>query len=734
MTERGGRYFREARFFLGGDRAVAQSHIGEARMLLGYMRDQHALGGPSYQVQHTQLQDGTVIRGIMNNGLFQAEVISPLSGQESIDECPGFWSGLFAPWRSAEHTRVTATGDAEKYIGVEWYVPSAYQMTVTPDIFDTYIEDATKIALPMYFDNERSDPPELIYPLDSDTKTHGDVPETIARVFASHYTGEMRRFIQLLLGQGVDLTRTSDVSQPTVPVYPWGYAGTVGLVRVPGDAPQFWMVRFPSSDAYGVLATKIDVCVGGSNTDALEYIPIVGSGFPDDIGATLGKSVFEIMPRATFDTMIDGYYPLYGDCGWAFSDSGHEAQNVVVSTVELGALNFEVRAKRVKFSFAALADGITCSGEVVEEGTLHVPEPSSAPRFPNYATGVVESYAEMAFPTARTTTIGPLHVYYVGDAEHVWRIGTQYFDTETVDVSGNVPSSGTPCPGLYVTRTFASNRVDSWYELNGDRIGQEWSTGAVSTVNIEVYVSGAPPYAPPYILDGVDRLVYQLQQLTVWKKTWNEAEVTITARTTMFVPLHQRQGVQVFDFSVTQHPARNVSHQYLGVPTGPDMWRFYVDDDGVWHQNGHFSDFVATTGTCSLSQDIKTIFEGGTGASGYAGNVSILAGVTRPEPWYYDEAVPSEIIYVGKVVYHGAVSAVIEGSMTAGRIQNIYTPTSSENTQWTYGYDDAFDPSKYIVSRIKPSNSSEFVTSTDYDVASLSGFLFNFIGLANTGA
>ena len=78
---KGGRYFGPARFFLAGDRVLAQRHISEARMLLGYMRDQHALGGPAFQVQHLTLTDGTTIRGVMNNGLFQAEVIGmPVRG------------------------------------------------------------------------------------------------------------------------------------------------------------------------------------------------------------------------------------------------------------------------------------------------------------------------------------------------------------------------------------------------------------------------------------------------------------------------------------------------------------------------------------------------------------------------------------------------------------------------------------------------------------------------------
>ena len=75
--ERGGRYFREARFFLVGDKVVAQSHILDARSLMGYMRDMHALGGPSIQVKYATMQDGTVIKATMMNGQYQAEIVSP---------------------------------------------------------------------------------------------------------------------------------------------------------------------------------------------------------------------------------------------------------------------------------------------------------------------------------------------------------------------------------------------------------------------------------------------------------------------------------------------------------------------------------------------------------------------------------------------------------------------------------------------------------------------------------
>jgi hypothetical protein len=85
--ERGGKYFREARFFLGGDRVAAALHIGEARQLLGYLRDRHAIGGPPVLVQYATLSDGTTIKAVMMNGQYQAEIVTPVKGGVCEERC-----------------------------------------------------------------------------------------------------------------------------------------------------------------------------------------------------------------------------------------------------------------------------------------------------------------------------------------------------------------------------------------------------------------------------------------------------------------------------------------------------------------------------------------------------------------------------------------------------------------------------------------------------------------------
>lgn len=94
--ERGGKYFREARIVLGGDKVAAQGHIGDARALLGYLRDMHSLGGPPIQTKYATLRDGTLISAAMMNGQYQATIVSPPpSGKRKKQITPTFFGETY---------------------------------------------------------------------------------------------------------------------------------------------------------------------------------------------------------------------------------------------------------------------------------------------------------------------------------------------------------------------------------------------------------------------------------------------------------------------------------------------------------------------------------------------------------------------------------------------------------------------------------------------------------------
>lgn len=123
--ERGGRYFREARFFLAGNKVVAQSHILEARSLMGYMRDMHALGGPAVQVQYATLQDGTQIKATMMNGRYQAEIVSPSLPGKKYTLPGGIW---VRPHASAAGFAASGPYAEEDY---DWLVSVDGEVSVT---------------------------------------------------------------------------------------------------------------------------------------------------------------------------------------------------------------------------------------------------------------------------------------------------------------------------------------------------------------------------------------------------------------------------------------------------------------------------------------------------------------------------------------------------------------------------------------------------------------------------
>ena len=217
--ERGGRYFREARFFLAGDKVVAQSHIGEARSLMGYMRDQLALGGPAIQVQYTTLQDGTQIKATMMNGQYQAQIVSPVPPQTLV-EAPGCFIhmdsgiadvGVIAPEgidRFENATLYVGSKLADNRFWGDVSVPDGVGHTAIPvgAIGEDKIESppnvtGQEIECLQYVEPDR---PEGIsdeawaHAVEQGKATLYAKKVRVARSFSSYFSGKMRLYIQAI--------------------------------------------------------------------------------------------------------------------------------------------------------------------------------------------------------------------------------------------------------------------------------------------------------------------------------------------------------------------------------------------------------------------------------------------------------------------------------------------------------------------------------------------------------
>lgn len=742
--ERGGRYFREARFFLAGDKVAAQSHILEARSLMGYMRDMQALGGPPIQVKYATLQDGTQIKATMMNGQYQAEIISPLKSDVPQRRlCAPFFSGLYAPRFSRKHTRQTSPNTPpDEIVGVEWLYPAPH---VLDSMLAVYPGETNRVAPVLY---AVDDTPELTLP-PGDSPTYGRPPATLAKVFASAYSGEMRSAIQLLLGMGVRLATEIDVEAGTYTyAFDYGYTGTVGLVKVPGgdpDYPEFWMVRFPR-DGHGMLAMRYPVCYEVSKLQrdtGMKYTPDPGVQFPRsaaDIAARKDDgALFEVMSLAAFDAIIDGYSPCYESSGWAFSKSGHECQNVLITSVAAPGNKINATTRRVKFSFAfGVGHALEVSGEVVEEAACHTVK-TAAPRYP--FEGMFTSllpHPDIYADSDNTSVVAPVHVYYLEDAEQVWRLDSQLNQPDLRE--SNLPGCHAAlawCPGEYYGRYWASGASTITYTLNGGGVITRPTLG-VSSANRYDWYTNNDTAKPNYLIvggSGTSPAPYRAVKLAtaIWMRTWLETDRTNNPSAAMYVPFYQREGVYILDAYTDVEQAATDNRSFDGfTTTGVTslLLRTFAEDGLSSVLSILTTELEPGASLSSCPGCVGTYSAGGIGLSALTGDWDSLSGPGIVVPSDIPGVTEASTQSYGAFKFYGGANVVV-ASMSPSETAAALVVTDTTSTT-AYGYTDALLPDKYILAKLNPTESADFITNTEYVFADSPGIYYHFIGLANT--
>ena len=722
--ELGGRYFREARFFLAGDKVAAQSHILEARSLMGYMRDQLALGGPAIQVQYATLQDGTQIKATMMNGQYQAEIVSPATSTSTTTEkCPAFWSGLFIPAIEGSFTRIVGDHTIQ-YIGSGWLQPSDYQMNVTPSLLAQHPDRGDRLAV------------EEFSNLEIMSTTEGLPPLTYFKVFASAYSGEMRKAVQLFLGMGVELLLPSETGFYD-PVFDYGFAGTIGLVRVPSEVvglaeappPEFWMIRMPKYDSYGILAMKYPVCYGVTEDQiaaGLEYIPSPGVTFPassSEIADLIASGdMLELMTRSAFDAIVSGMQPMYPDCGWAFSYSGHECQ-----TVLLGGDSDVARTYRVKFYFSATSEFITASGEIVESAALKTTL-QQAPRFPYIVPGLMSLVPlDQAFSSSSGDISAPVHAYYIGDDEQVWRVFNDptYVEPQVVDTRQYPSTAGPRCPIEEQVTITGADASFSGYTLNGAMAHTQAFTGYISGTYYTYTFTGSPAATPKYaVLSGS---VGTYDTIEVGDDSWTEVRADMSeykvSRVTFSVPFHQREGVFILDSGTSNSDTHTYSLMHTGKVAKDQFWTKLVDDLYVRdyshapRQSSLYdcsSSIVSWPGT-GIATGVNSI-----PGAGYPYTSPIIPPVT--------EFVPRTVTQFGNLNYFGAVN--IPGrSLDENEVARCLSIPSGGMSQLLFAWTDAFNPGVAVLSSVVDDVGAKFNNTSKYDISE-GTIYYGFIGLA----
>jgi len=724
-------------------------------------------------VRRVMLPDGTRITARFAGAIHQV-TIDVRGVVKSVDKyCRDFLSGLLTAEQIALHTDTDSAGNEITYNALEWLYLSEYQKLVTPKL-------PAKYASPEFADVR------LV------RQGFSDIPVKFTRIYAAAYSGAMRQAIQLLLGTGLDLVRQLP-SGSVYNIYNYGYSGTHGLVKKAGgspDRPEFWLVRMPVGGE-GVLAMHFPVChevTPAQKARGVHWVPEGIIEFPLDIQAAIENgSVIEVLSAEDFFAATSGYGPMYPDCGWAFSLSGHECQNVLFSVTTVATDDYRVRTKRVtlRFTVQTSTPKISATIEASEPG-MYFGTKGTVPRFPVGDTLIPheESYAA-PHPTYTGDSACPVHVFYKGDVAQVF----SYYYTPPSTVS---EYSGTyfnaspslaypivtyvPVAGIYRGFNKYTGFTSAGYKLNGGEVtvdsfdgsGTEYCFSIVSLSDGEV----TTPPPPPYLgvtggfndLEGV--IVHEVGDPVAMRDNYSRQYASRTSYPLLFVPFHQREGVYVMSAKhVTQMGCYNYPYQFLGYTSGMGIHYIKVDaPNGCGFEHPHVEQFAAgSKGVMEVTYPPHpsytsektppvtryTMFLGAGGGVG----LNSLSGC-YPEI-LFGYGIPSEAdggqVYTpgftewsgGLTFYSSGESVYIPfGSSTDETIANPVrakiiaissTTYLDDNTaMWAFGLTDGIDPEKYIVFDMINTYSGEHaLTNTSYPVNEITGWERSFVGIAN---
>lgn len=235
---------------------------------------------------------------------------------------------------------------------------------------------------------------------------------------ASMYSGRIRKVVQVALGiKGKQIK------------YDYRPERTHGLFHDPNGKP--WIIEI--SKSYGVLACPLPIYgklkkpskIVQDIIDDLGYLP-TGDALPE--GEKLAEAVASGAVRILAPSnILDSFYeksPFDSDCGWAFNDSGNEAQNTCYDQPNVYKMAYRYKVAIQVDDFGA---PITATCSMVESGFLFNQTAGSrrfqVPRGGNsFQCFTFDTMAAGGFPDwPASSWSSPLIVYYNGNDEVVYR-------------------------------------------------------------------------------------------------------------------------------------------------------------------------------------------------------------------------------------------------------------------------------------------------------------------------
>lgn len=220
-----------------------------------------------------------------------------------INRCPAFVSGLY--WVKDFFNR-TATVD-----GVERF------QTLFPKKTPTVEVDQASLA--------------------SQTST-----DQLVAIRGSMYSGEMRKVVQVLMGMGAEV--------------PYDYrASRTHGVFVASDGAR-WILKISSE---GLVAYRMTTCRGKNTPEGLGYTPLPTAEPEHPIVLLTEEQIAEIM---------EAKGAFFVSCGWAFSETGHKLANCFVGSESVYSYSWQYEITVTEDDEGAPA---SASFALLEEGYIH---------------------------------------------------------------------------------------------------------------------------------------------------------------------------------------------------------------------------------------------------------------------------------------------------------------------------------------------------------------------------
>lgn len=313
---------------------------------------------------------------------------------------------------------------------------------------------------------------ENIYPIDGQPRPEPDpadrtkgykVPTQLrvgaaSRTQASKFSGLMRLVVGCYHAAGKDAP------------FSYTFAKTHGILKldVPvGNPPvlttRYWVTEISPNGIFAAPIVNTGKCC--DSWSIARYIPTTAEveenpslqQFRDELSLAnawlAGRpGVLLLQPPAAMNDAYSSGSTWYPDCGWAFSASGVNAQNVVVFQ-STSPLPLHYRCSRFKINFSLQPDGNPTATITEEESNKVAAFPNFSgvwmPTGPNTWQNTESLTAAQQLTMPHVSQDAPIHVYYVGEQEIItrWQLAAT-----------NQPARLTPCTTGYLKQYAGTPR------------------------------------------------------------------------------------------------------------------------------------------------------------------------------------------------------------------------------------------------------------------------------------